>query len=402
MMRRFRGAGLALLAMLCAATVFAQAQGRVQATVVDENGEPIPDIVVTVTNPEIGYDQTFKTNGKGRFSVIFVDAARQYVFHFEKAGFQKTDRVLKPSVGENLKHTFEVPSVNAAPETPQEGDVLRSKNPAINTFNEGVIAFQDGDRATAVAKFREAMELDPELASPYLAMAGIYLEEGKPADAVTMAEKTVELEPENSRALRILYDAYGDLGDEAKAKQVLDRLKEVDTGTDTAIRVFNEGAEAARVGDLEGAAARFRDAVEVDPELAPAHAALARIYLAQKKYSEALAAAEEALGLDPGNTDVARQVFQEMATSDPEGTAQALYDRGVDMFNAGNTAGAKVAFEQALAANPDHARAHYMLALCLVNAGQSAAAKEHLQKFLELAPEDPDAGTAREMLEYVG
>jgi Tfp pilus assembly protein PilF len=42
-----------------------------------------------------------------------------------------------------------------------------------------------------------------------------------------------------------------------------------------------------------------------------------------------------------------------------------------------------------------------MLGLCYVNSGDNAKAKEHFSRFLELAPDDPDAGTAAEMVQYL-
>ncbi len=42
-----------------------------------------------------------------------------------------------------------------------------------------------------------------------------------------------------------------------------------------------------------------------------------------------------------------------------------------------------------------------MLGLCYVGEDNKEKAKEHLGKFLELAPNDPDAGTAQEMLKYL-
>jgi hypothetical protein len=41
-----------------------------------------------------------------------------------------------------------------------------------------------------------------------------------------------------------------------------------------------------------------------------------------------------------------------------------------------------------------------MLGLCLA-ASDVAQARGHLETFLRLAPEDPDAPTAREMLQYL-
>lgn len=42
-----------------------------------------------------------------------------------------------------------------------------------------------------------------------------------------------------------------------------------------------------------------------------------------------------------------------------------------------------------------------MLGMCFVNWGDSAKAREHLEQFLELAPNDPDATTARETVHYL-
>ncbi|MGH7342826.1 MAG: tetratricopeptide repeat protein, partial [Candidatus Rokuibacteriota bacterium] len=79
-------------------------------------------------------------------------------------------------------------------------------------------------------------------------------------------------------------------------------------------------------------------------------------------------------------------------------TAQDFYRQGVALYNANNVAEAKAAFERALGKDPAHPKSHYMLGLVFINTGDNAKAKEHLQKFLELAPEDNDADTAKEML----
>jgi Tfp pilus assembly protein PilF len=418
MVRLRRSAVLALVASFVAAGLWADAQGRLQATVVDENGNPVADATVTITSDEIGYHRDFTTDKKGRFSVIFVDATRTYTLKFSKQGFANHQQPFKPAVGENLREEFTFPTRAAAAPAPAPGAAVDSRNPAINLFNEGVTAVQAGDLATAKQKFLEASQKDPSLAEPFSALAGIHLEEKDYAEAEAMAAKVLAIDSTNSRALRILYDIYHARGETAKADETLAKLKQYEKGTDTAIRVFNEGAEAARVGDLAAARSRFEEALQVDPELAPAHAALSTIYLAQKEYDKAIAAADAALAIDPGRSEVlkikyesyrqlgdeakAREVFAEMVEQDPAGTAGALFKRGIERFNASDMPGATTAFEQALAADPSHAKAHYMLGLCYVNTGENAKAKEKLTRFLELAPDDPDAATAQEMLKFIG
>jgi thioredoxin-like negative regulator of GroEL len=73
----------------------------------------------------------------------------------------------------------------------------------------------------------------------------------------------------------------------------------------------------------------------------------------------------------------------------------------VELYNEGKTGEALPQFERAVAADPQLAKARYLLALCYVNAGQPARAKAELEAFLELAPDDPDAPAAREMLGYL-
>jgi tetratricopeptide (TPR) repeat protein len=296
---------------------------------------------------------------------------------------------------------------------------VEGRNKAVKAFNEGVRLMQSGDSVAAKEQFLEAARIDAEMPQPLSALAGLYLDEKDYAQAVAAADKLLALDPDNPRALQIQYDAYVEMGDKANAAAALDRLSALEGGgTDAAVRVFNQGAEAARVGDVDTALARFEKAAELDPELAPAHAALAGIYLDRDEHQKAVEAAEAALGIDPdlvevqkiryegyrrmGQEEKAKEVFAEMAESDPEGLAETLYENGRRAFDAGNAEQARVAFEQALQADPDYARAHYMLGLVYVNLGDGAKAKEHLQKFIDMAPDDPEVATAREMLQYAG
>ena len=81
-------------------------------------------------------------------------------------------------------------------------------------------------------------------------------------------------------------------------------------------------------------------------------------------------------------------------------TPAELFKQGVAQYNAGNPEGAIQTLGLAVAADPKHAKAHFMLGLAYASSN-SAKAKEHLQTFLKLAPNDPDAATAKEMLTFI-
>jgi tetratricopeptide (TPR) repeat protein len=421
-MNRYRTALLAALLLLVpAVSALAVGQGRLQAEVVDENGEPLAGVEVHITADEIAYEKTLTTKKNGRITLLVVDATRTYTFQFSKEGYRPVQEQVKLTPGDVTRKTFTVPSLEAAPMAPSAEDVaaVEGRNKAVKAFNDGVRLMQSGDAAAAKEQFLEAARIDAEMPQPLSALAGIYLDEKDYAQAVATADKLLALDPDNPRALQIQYDAYVEMGDEAKAAAALDRLSALEGGgTDAAVRVFNQGAEAARVGDVDTAVVRFEKAAELDPELAPAHAALAGIYFDRGDHQKAVEAAEAALGVDPdlvevqkiryegyrrmGQEEKAKEVFAEMAESDPEGLAETLYENGRRAFDAGNAEQARTAFEQALAADPDYARAHYMLGLVYVNMGDGAKAKEHLQKFIDMAPDDPEVATAREMLQYAG
>lgn len=180
---------------------------------------------------------------------------------------------------------------------------------------------------------------------------------------------------------------------------------------------FNEGNVAARAGDYALAEEKYRHAIELDSELVPAHAALATVLLLRKGYAEAADAAEAGLALEPGDhrlltvryeafrllgdEDKAAEALAALQAADPERAAADLFERAGRLFEAGQIGEAKELLEKAVEADPEHAKAHYLLGLCLVNTGDSVAARDHLTRFVEMAPDDPDVATATDMLKYL-
>src|SRR5580765_3768066 len=68
------------------------------------------------------------------------------------------------------------------------------------------------------------------------------------------------------------------------------------------------------------------------------------------------------------------------------GSADALFNNGVILWNSGKIPEAKKQFEAAIAAKPDHADAHYQLGMALVNEGNLKGAAAEFDTYLKLAP----------------
>jgi tetratricopeptide (TPR) repeat protein len=188
------------------------------------------------------------------------------------------------------------------------------------------------------------------------------------------------------------------------------------TPQDKAVEAYNAGAAAYNAQDIPGAKAKFQEAVALDPTLASAWSVLSALQLKDKEYKEAAAAAEAALAADPadqralrvrvdayknlGDAAKLKEATAALASADPGVAAITLVNEGVQLYNAGKMNEAKAPLEKALELDPTQARAHYLLGICY-SMDDKAKAREHFNKFLEMAPNDPDAAAAKEMLQYV-
>lgn len=194
-------------------------------------------------------------------------------------------------------------------------------------------------------------------------------------------------------------------------------------GSEQAILAYNDGVTALRDGDLAAAVPKFEQAAALNPELADAQAVLAELYLEQKRNSDAVVAADRYLALKPndprglrvrydalkaaGEKQKALEALEALGTADPTDpeTAVRFFNEGAERTRSGEYDEAAHFFERVAQISPDDpkfAKAHYVLGLSYAkDDAKKAQAKEHLQKFLQLSPNDADAETAKQMLDYL-
>lgn len=399
-------------------TAEAQAYGRVSVVVQNQQGEPLQGVKVVVTCKELEkYREVATTNKKGKVTVSFTDATKAYDFRFEYEDHQPAEMTIKPKIRQSI--TREVTLTEGQVVTTDKGGVESHViyTPAERVYNEGVEALKSNDLATAKGKFLEALEKNEQMAPAHAALAGIHLQEKNYEAALASVTRYLELEPDNPNGLFMLYDVHTALGNQKEADAALKVLKETDKSGDAVALVYNAGVSAVKVGNYATAKARFLEAIEMDATLKEAAGALAVIYLTEKDHQKAAEWAEKHLALDPGNerslrirweayrelgdAEKTKEAFKALAEKNPQVLAAEFYDQGNDLFEAGDTQAAIEKFEHVLEIDPEHARAHYRLGVCQVGVGDPAGAKEHLQKFVELAPDDPEVATAKDMLKYL-
>ena len=157
---------------------------------------------------------------------------------------------------------------------------------------------------------------------------------------------------------------------------------------------YNIGFLHSKKKEYDKAEAAYKKAIEIKPDYSDAYNGLANIYNAQRKFDEAAAASTKAA-----------EIAGSRAGALAGGNADALFNQGVILWNAGKIADAKKQFEGVIAANPNHAEAHYQLGMALVNEGNLAGGRNGVRNVPEARAERAERragqGTCRAIEEVV-
>ena len=309
-MRTYLFRGVVAVAVLCAVTVApALAQSVVRGKVVDAQGKPVPDATVLFEATDANRRTTTKTDKNGDFLQVGLASG----------GYSVT------ASKDTLKQTLKL-QVRQGPNQPMNFTLTASSG----------ISSEDKKEAAAVQ-----------------AAAGAAVEAmkaGKHDEAIAKFQEVIAKVPNCS-------DCYYNIGVSQMAKQ--------------------QPAEAE---------ASFKKVIEIKPDSAEAYTALANLYNSQKKFDLAAEASANAAKYAGGGA------------TGGAGNAEASYNQGVILFNAGKFAEAKTQFEAATKADPNHALAQYQLGMTSLNLGQIPEAVAALEAYLKADPNGPKAGEVKAAL----
>lgn len=414
--------GSRILAVLLLSTVLlpglasAQRKARLVGQVVDQEGKALEGVTVTVTSPDIpDFKEIRTTDRKGGFLVDFRKIDVTYVYRFEKPGYQVTEATQQWHLEGTqhfqwvLRRQLSVPGGAAL-------TVATSEEAAL-AYNSGVAALKAGNYPLAEMKFKEAVGHDPELRQAWAALATVQVELGHNREAADAAERAIALGSMEEAVLLARWQAYTNLKDETRAAIALEDMQRIGRRLEEAKRVHNEGVALARKGDQESAFARFQVALNLDPNLQESLLGLATAGLAIGRHAEAATAAETILKTDPANEKAARlrynaclglgdqarlvEALVGLAAYEPQIATNGLLKVAFDAYDAHNSGLARNAFTKVAQLKPDYAQAHYYLGLIAIGEGSKDEATQHLERFLQLAPNDPEAPAVREMLAHL-
>jgi tetratricopeptide (TPR) repeat protein len=186
--------------------------------------------------------------------------------------------------------------------------------------------------------------------------------------------KVVALEPHRARRDAAAAPAAG-----------RDRSSQFPIGDPQSALAAKYFVEGSRLDDgeeqtMESAAAAYRKALIIDPDLVPAIVNLANIHYARDELIEAQALYERAIGLE-------MDCFE------------AHFNLGNILHDLGRFDRALLCYRDAVALNPSYPDAHFYLAVTLEKTGHSPEAKPHWKTYQELAPDGEWIELAKEFSE---
>jgi tetratricopeptide (TPR) repeat protein len=267
-----------LIFSVTASTTFPFVTGTIKGKVVDINGQPLPDVKVTLLDTSRGQTYSLETDKKGNYFMLGIPPA-EYQLKLEKSGFQVLegrvsiipgresvfDAVLAPEAKQSLKPEWEGQNARATELFKQgryeEAAALYREILAVHPdlaaihFNLGNCAFNLGRYEEAVASFKEAVRLKPDFFDAYTNLANAFVRLKRSEEALPILEEATRVYPENAGLHSSLGLLYLNSGQGIKAAESLEKAAAIDPKAP--FPFYSLGIAYTQSGDFEKAIASY-------------------------------------------------------------------------------------------------------------------------------------------------
>jgi len=282
-----------------------------------------------------------------------------------------------------------------------------ARNPECSTChaNLGFVLFDRGDVDGAIAHYREALRLGPEVKTA-VNFGNTLLAEGRLEEAATLYKLGMRLDPTHVGAA---YNFANALHKQGKIEEAIAGYRLALKLEPRSIEAHNNlGVALLTAGRVDEARAEFEEALRLDPEDVEAELNLGVIASGSGRWEAAIEHYERALcrhGDDPryaeahyklgealaerGNFGEAMAEF-EAAHRLAAGHAESLAGIATILVERGDLEAAARRLSEALSLEPDAPTLHYKLSDVLGDLGDKEGAAWHLRRAVELAPESAE------------
>jgi len=301
---RSRHLWLIVLAVLAFAMPAAAQDGSAQGKITDAMGQPIAGAKITIEF--VGSGRKFETKSEKDGTYLQVGLIQgQYMITAEKEGVGKVTRTIM--IRGARRNNIDV--VIAA------GAVAATADPKLieanRIINEGVTLSQAGSQDEAIAKFNEALALNPKCFDCFYNIGAASAQKKDYDKAIEAYNKSIEIKPtaEAYNGLANVYNAQRKFDDATAASKKATELASAGAGaTASPEAAYNQGVILFNQGKAADAKPLFESVVQAQPNNADAHYMLG-MTMAGTEPAKAVAEFEAYLKLAPTgkNAPLAKQ-----------------------------------------------------------------------------------------------
>jgi tetratricopeptide (TPR) repeat protein len=250
------------------------------------------------------------------------------------------------------------------------------------------IAVMQGQTQLALQQVQKATALDPHSAEAYGALAEVYEADGRTNDALTAMQRAIDLAPDSWRwplQLGNFQVAAGNLKEAASQYQ-----RAVDLSKDNPIAYYDLGVANTQLGKLSEAEADLRESSRLEPYV-DTYSALGALAELAGKFDDAAALYKKAIELDSDNYEAWGNLGSAYLWGGKHEQATQAYRKAAELANAQQSK------------NPNDSQLAVLLAEYYANSGQGEKSPVLIRKALALSPDDPKiAYRAGETYEILG
>ncbi len=234
--------------------------------------------------------------------------------------------------------------------------------------NLGGTLLERGQLNEAIAHYRRALEIKPDVAQVQSNLGNALVREGNVEEAIAHLQKALQIDPAYAEAYNHMGSALMKKGQAGEAIGYYQ--KAVQLNTNYAEAYNNLGVAFLRNGQVDEAIAHYRKAVAINPGSAEMHYNLGNVLAREGNWADAIACYQAALS----------------AERDFVKAAKILNNLGAALERLGKSDEALEQFSQAVQINGNYPEAHCNLGRMLAQRGRQDEAVAHLKEALRLKP----------------
>ncbi len=202
-----------------------------------------------------------------------------------------------------------------------------SRVAAIDSYVQGVLAYNRGDSDRAISDLQGAVRQHPDLVMAHAMLGDLYQSKHDYKDALSQYQSTIELDPYG----------YKNYYNEGLMFQLLNRVKDavaaylraLELNPKDALSAQNLGVAYLRLDDLPNAVKYCRLSIELNPQSGPGWSNLAVALDESRQYKEAEDAYRHALELDSTHVELAVSLTNNLIAQQRYTEAQSVMNQVV-------------------------------------------------------------------------